>query len=165
MLEQAVWAKKDKILSEFPHKLMCSGWDAKQCYDFILAGCLATISSLREWTKGSSPSTSSTSWYRPQEATMSLPAISQFWALWFSWIWLSAFTPKNWLASQVLILYMDFLSKRFMSRARTPTQGPSKKMFVKKCCRVVEYGKLSIWYDIPEPGSNVCEIKHVWFWR
>ena len=29
------WAE---ILSEFSHKLMCSGWDAKHRYDFIMAG-------------------------------------------------------------------------------------------------------------------------------
>ena len=32
------WAEKVEILSEFSHKLMCSGWDKKTSYDFIMAG-------------------------------------------------------------------------------------------------------------------------------
>ena len=35
------WAENHaEILSEFSHKLMCSGWDAKHRYDFIQAGLL-----------------------------------------------------------------------------------------------------------------------------
>ena len=32
------WVEKAEILSEFSHKLMCSGWDKKSSYEFIMAG-------------------------------------------------------------------------------------------------------------------------------
>ena len=36
--QELPWAEKAEILSEFSHKLMCSGWDKKTSYDFIMAG-------------------------------------------------------------------------------------------------------------------------------
>ena len=55
--EELPWAVKAEILSEFSHKLRCSGWDEKSRYDFIMAGLTGYRRQLkREPRLGSAPS-------------------------------------------------------------------------------------------------------------
>ena len=85
------WAENHaEILSEFSHKLMCSGWDAKHRYDFIQAGLLGYKKQLEQSDAGVTPLyrpwewnreerdnkklLAKSSWYRPDDATMFVPA-------------------------------------------------------------------------------------------
>ena len=85
------WAENHaEILSEFSHKLMCSGWDAKHRYDFIQAGLLGYKKQLEQSDAGVTPLyrpwewnreernnkklLTKSSWYRPDDATMFVPA-------------------------------------------------------------------------------------------
>ena len=79
-----------EILSEFSHKLMCSGWDAKHRYNFIQAGLLGYKKQLEQSDAGVTPLyrpwewnreernnkklLTKSSWYRPDDATMFVPA-------------------------------------------------------------------------------------------
>ena len=84
------WSEKAEILSEFSHKLMCSGWTERHRYDFIMAGLTgyrrqlensdAGITPLyrpREWdreTRRRKKLMARTAWYRPADAVMFVPA-------------------------------------------------------------------------------------------
>ena len=88
--EELPWAVKAEILSEFSHKLKCSGWDEKSRYDFIMAGLTGYKRQLeraeagicplyrpREWDRESRRKKkilAKTSWYRPHDAVMFVPA-------------------------------------------------------------------------------------------
>ena len=84
------WAQKAEILSEFSHKLMLSGWDAEARHDFIMAGVTGYKKQLERADAGVCPLyrpwdwereardkkklLTKTSWYRPQDAVMFVPA-------------------------------------------------------------------------------------------
>ena len=79
-----------EILSEFSHKLKCSGWDEKSRYDFIMAGLTGYKRQLERAEAGICPLyrpweldresrrkkkiLAKTSWYRPHDAVMFVPA-------------------------------------------------------------------------------------------
>ena len=84
------WTEKAAILSDFSHKLMLSGWDAKARHDFIMAGLIGYQKQLERADAGICPLyrpwdwdreardkkklLTKTSWYRPQDAVMFVPA-------------------------------------------------------------------------------------------